>query len=128
VTVMAHNAMLFYRKRDSGEINRSGSGILYNYTMNIVMHCNGYNYTPYFSSEENPTALHDWIYELYAQRGWFVFQQLCHAAAGLHPRPNTAGNTDAVLPVRPRRLIAMPPAYYSTGLVCFLRIFSALGD
>ena len=41
-------------------------------------------------------ALHERIYELYEARGWFVFQQLYHEAAGLHPRPKTAGSLDAV--------------------------------
>jgi len=41
-------------------------------------------------------ALHELIYELYAQRGWFVFQQLYQEAAGLHPRPKAMYTTDAV--------------------------------
>jgi hypothetical protein len=41
-------------------------------------------------------ALHERIYELYAQRGWFMFEQLYHEAAGLHPRPKTANSANAV--------------------------------
>src|SRR5262249_23389443 len=41
-------------------------------------------------------ALHERIYELSDSRGWFVFQQLYHEAAGLHPRRKTAGSEDAV--------------------------------
>jgi len=41
-------------------------------------------------------ALHDQIYELYDSRGWRVFQQLYHEAAGLHPRGKMAGSMDTV--------------------------------
>ena len=40
--------------------------------------------------------MHERIYELYDSRGWFVFQQLYHEAAGLHPRRKTRGSVDAV--------------------------------
>ena len=50
------------------------------------------------ANELPPTvgALHDRIYELYESRGWFVFQQLYHEAAGLRPRRKKADETNVI--------------------------------
>jgi len=41
-------------------------------------------------------ALHERIYELCDSRGWFVFRQLYHEPAGLHPRHKPANTSNAV--------------------------------
>jgi hypothetical protein len=41
-------------------------------------------------------VLHERIEQLYGSRGWRVFQQLYHEAAGVHPRRKTVGSVDVV--------------------------------
>jgi hypothetical protein len=63
-------------------------------------------------------ALHNRIEECFGSRGWFLFQQLYHEAAGLHPRPKTAGSVNAVIsseaapvncdPIEPGLVEALP--------------------
>jgi hypothetical protein len=51
-------------------------------------------------NELPPTVgtLHERIYELYAQRGWFVFQQLYHEAVGRKPKRHKTVEATNVTP------------------------------
>jgi hypothetical protein len=47
---------------------------------------------------ETTGALHEQIYQLYGERGWFAFQRLYHEAAGLHPKRHKTVEATNVIP------------------------------
>jgi hypothetical protein len=53
-------------------------------------------------------VLHERIYQLYDSEGWFVFQQLYHEAAGLHPADTSNAVSDA-MPAAPLDCSALEP-------------------